>query len=303
MKKSNKILVPVDFREESIAALRFAVKIAQSINGEIVLMYIIEEQGFFTNMILTDEQREMINKSAADKLSALVKEEKSLEKIHVETIVRKGKVYTQIVETGLEINARFIIMGRTDSSDWKKNFTGTNTLHIIRESRIPVITVRNDKHLSDDYILLPLDLRKSIKEKVGKAIEIARLLKAQIKILTVLSTDLISIELKVNERLYELQQIFKKFDVECTTHIIESREDIYKIINEYAAEIGVDIIMIMTQQELDFHEFIVGTTAQEIINNAELPVISIIPNIELEEEIDLPFIKHLIDPLDVYKTY
>ena len=62
------------------------------------------------------------------------------------------------------------------------------------------------------------------------------------------------------------------------------------------------MVMIMTQQELDFHDYIIGTIAQEIINNSELPVISIIPNIEIEEEIDLPFIKHLIDPLGVYKT-
>lgn len=302
MNKTNNILVPVDFREESLAAMQFAVKIAQSIGGKIGLLYIIEEQGFFTNMVLSEEQRNMIHKNAVDKLTALAKDEKSLAKIPVETIVKKGKVYTQIVETGIEINAKFIIMGRTDSSDWKKNFTGTNTLHIIRESKIPVITVRNDKHLSDDHILLPLDLRKSVKEKVGKAIEIAHLLKARISILTVLSTDLISIELKVNSRLSELKKIFNKFNIDCTTNLIESKEDIYKIINSYSKEINADVVMIMTQQELDFHDYIIGTTAQEIINNSELPVISIIPNIEIEEEIDLPFIKHLIDPLGVYKT-
>ncbi|UCH15157.1 MAG: universal stress protein [Bacteroidales bacterium] len=302
MTKTNNILVPVDFREESLSALRFAVKIAQSIEGKIVMLYVIEEQGFFTNIVLSEEQREMIHKSAADKLKALKKEEKSLEKIPVETVVKKGKVYSQIVDTSIEINAKLIIMGRTDSSDWKKNFTGTNTLHIIRESEIPVITVRNDRHLLDDHILLPLNLRSSIKEKVGKAIEVAHLLKARISILTVLDTDLVSIELKVNNRLYELKKIFNKYNIECTTNLIESREDISKIINSYSKEINADIIMIMTQQELDFHDYIIGTTAQEIINNSELPVISIIPNTEIEEEIDMSFIKHLVDPLGVYKT-
>ena len=62
------------------------------------------------------------------------------------------------------------------------------------------------------------------------------------------------------------------------------------------------MIMIMTQQELDFHEYIIGTIAQEIINNSELPVISIIPSVKIEEEIDMSFIKHLVDPLGVYKT-
>jgi len=140
MKHTNKILVPVDFRKESQAALQFAVKVARSIQGEIVLLYVIEEQGFFTNMVLSEEQRSMIHQNAVDKLTALLKEEKSLARVSAETIVKEGKVYTRIVETGIEINAKFIIMGRTDSSDWKKNFTGTNTLHIIRESKIPVIT-------------------------------------------------------------------------------------------------------------------------------------------------------------------
>ncbi len=302
MNKTSNILVPVDFREESLAALQFAVKIARSIKGRIVLLYVLEEQGFFTNIVLSEEQRDMIYKSAVDKLKALTREEKSLANIPVDTVVRKGKVYSQIVDTGIEINAKLIIMGRTDSSDWKKNFTGTNTLHIIRESKIPVITVRNNRHLLDDHILLPLDLRKSVREKVGKAIEIAHLLNARISILTILSTDLISIELKVNSRLAELKKIFNKFKIDCTTNLIESGEDISKIINSHSKEIGADMIMIMTQQELDFHDYIIGTTAQEIINNAELPVISIIPHIEIEEEIDMSFIKHLVDPLGIYKT-
>ncbi len=302
MKQANKILVPVDFREESLAALKFAVKIARSVDAKIVMLYVIEEQGFFTNMILSEEQCKMIHDNAVDKLKALAGDEKFLAGISAETVVKEGKVYTKIVDTAIEINAKFIIMGRTDSSDWKKNITGTNTLHIIRESRIPVITVRNDTDLMTDHILLPLDLIKSIKGKVGKAIEIARLFKARISILAVLSTDLISIELKVNRRLYELKQIFNKFSIKCETNIIESKENINKIINNHSKEIGADMIMIMTQQELDFHEYIIGTTAQEIINNAELPVISIIPHVEIEEGIDMSFIKHLIDPLGVFNT-
>ena len=302
MKHTNKILVPVDFKKESLAALKFAVKVARSIEAKIVMLYVIEEQGFFTNLVLSEEQRSMIHQNAVDKLTALSKEEKSLAKVSVKIIVKEGKVYTRIVETGLEINAKFIIMGRTDSSDWKKNLTGTNTLHIIRESKIPVITVRNDKHLSDNHILLPLNLRKSVKEKVTKAIEIAHLLNAKISLLTVLSTDLISVELKVNERLYELKQIFEKYDIECVTNLIESKEDIFKVINNYAKEIAAEMVMIMTQHELDFHDYIIGTNAQEIINKSELPVISIIPNTIIEEEIDMSFFKHLFDPLEVYKT-
>jgi len=44
-----------------------------------------------------------------------------------------------------------------------------------------------------------------------------------------------------------------------------------------AKRIEADLIMIMTQQEVGFTDLFISSAAQEIINNSEIPVLSIRP--------------------------
>jgi nucleotide-binding universal stress UspA family protein len=47
---------------------------------------------------------------------------------------------------------------------------------------------------------------------------------------------------------------------------------------EYGQKIEADLIMIMTQQETDIKAFFIGSNAREVINNSDIPVLSIQPN-------------------------
>jgi nucleotide-binding universal stress UspA family protein len=46
---------------------------------------------------------------------------------------------------------------------------------------------------------------------------------------------------------------------------------------KYADKVNADLIIIMTQQELEFTDFFIGTASAYIINNSEIPVCSIRP--------------------------
>ena len=46
---------------------------------------------------------------------------------------------------------------------------------------------------------------------------------------------------------------------------------------DYGKEVNAGCIMIMTQQETDITEMFIGSYAQAIINNSEIPVLSVVP--------------------------
>ena len=46
---------------------------------------------------------------------------------------------------------------------------------------------------------------------------------------------------------------------------------------QFCYDISADLIMIMTQQEAGIKKFFLGSLASEIVNKAELPVLSINP--------------------------
>ncbi len=301
--EKNKILVPVDFLQQSLYALEYAVKIAKSIQAKISCLYVIEEPGYITSFHLSKEVQDKIRRDAEVKLAEAANRVLKLENISFEIIVAKGKVYRKIIETSNRLNAQFIIMGKSGSSDSNNSRTGTNTNHVIGISNIPVITIRNNKHVSDNHFLLPLDLTKPVRTKMEKAIEIADQLNARITVLTVFQKDWIEVKSKFQKKLNEIQTIIENQNLACNTELIETSQPIDTVINKYATKIGAGLIFLMTHQESESTEYFIGSTAKEVICKSELPLLSVIPCIERNEQPDF-VMKGLSHPISPYsKNY
>lgn len=304
MNEQPTILVPVDYRPQSMAAYEYAKIVAKATNCSLTLLYVIEEQGFFTKKILNKEQRAEIIHQAESSLNDMIRSDKDLQTKNIKVIpkIKKGKVYQRIIKTASDIKPQLIIMGRTDASDFRKNITGTNTHHIVSEANTPVITIKGtDEITTTNHILLPLDLSHPAKEKIAKAIEMAEFLEAKVCVLAVLQSTWLSKKIKYKKILADIKRIFEKYDIECSTHLkITKKSSISKIINNFAVEIKADMIMLMTQQEMNIHKYFIGSTAQEIINESDLPVLTIIPHPELKIDIKHHLFKAMLDPMRVF---
>lgn len=304
MNEQPTILVPIDYRPQSMAAYEYAKIVAEATNCSLTLLYVIEEQGFFTKKILDKEQKAEIIHQAEASLNELINKDDDLKNKNIKVIpkIKKGKVYKRIIKTASDIKPRLIIMGRTDASDFKKNITGTNTHHIVSEANTPVITIKGAEEITTtNHILLPLDLTHPVKEKIAKAIEMAEFLNAKVCVLAVLQSTWLSKKIKFRKILADIKRIFEKYNIDCSTHLkITKKSPISEIINNFALEIKVDMIMLMTQQEMNIHKYFIGSTAQEIINESDLPVLTIIPHPELKIDTRHHMFKAMLDPMRVF---
>ena len=301
--KKPTILVPLDYYPQSMAAYNYSKILAQATNCSLTILYIIEEPGFFAKNFLGKEQRAEIIHQAEDKLRELIENDPDLreKKIEAYPVIRKGNVYKKIINLARDIKPKLIIMGRTDSSNFKKNLTGTNTQHIVSEAQTPVITIKGSHEITtNNHILLPLDLTHPVKKKIAKAIEIAEYLNARVSVLSVLQSNWLSKKIKFQKILEEIKKIFSIYKISCEVNLMTARnESEIQIINQYALEIGADLIMMMTHQEMDIHHYFIGSTAKKIIDESELPVLSIIPDPELNLNIKHYLFKEIVDPLQV----
>jgi nucleotide-binding universal stress UspA family protein len=273
------ILVAFDFKPESEAALVYALGVREKLDATVHVLYILEDESPFLRMVITNEQRKLMKRGADEKLKKMIHERTQGNYPGIKTIIKQGKVYQMILETAKEIAVDFIIMGRTDSIDMVKNFLGTNTLHLVRESAIPVITLKKPaKEACCKHFLLPLDLTKQTLKQVSRAINGAKILEASITLVTVLSENLVSLKIKFSTRLREIADIINSFNIKCDYKLIIDTKPVWsKLLNKLAKENNADIVAIMTQQELNFTEYFIGSTAQEIIDNSDLPVLSLTP--------------------------
>jgi len=298
-----KLLVAIDFKEESINALKYAINLAKQVNAKVYCLYVVEETGFITSLFITEETAAKIKDEATNRLKELVYPVFEGTGVECEVVVRKGKAFTEIVKTAKDFSVNFIVMGRKNRIDFTKNVIGSNTNHIISASRIPVITINNNNsYLFGSHVLLPLDLSQPIAAKVGNAIYLAKLLGAKITVMSVISDEFAFLKTKYKRRMELIKTEFKKHEISCNTHLVESSAKPDVEINNYTKEVDADIIMIMTQKELDLYDFFIGSTAQNIITNARIPVISTIPSSELDLGGGVSTLKQFFDPLNIFRA-
>ncbi len=282
------ILVPVDFSEISMRALRQAYSLASALEKDFHLIHVIEDTaGWFS--FFSREQQEMAESKILQQLEELKQraEKQSGRKASFE--IMRGKPYIRILEKAKEMNAAFIVMGNRGeiTSSTEKNYVGNNASKVARGASCPVVTV-NTKVTCNNLrtILLPLDLTRETRQKVTQAIDLAKRFNARIKVMSALWSKndpvVISDLNLVNDQVVDF---IHQEGIECTGEIVESSHDARSavpIILKYADDQGdIDMILIMTQPELGVLDFFISSNALEMLKKSHYPVMSIQPK-ELE---------------------
>ncbi len=291
MSEHNRILVPVDYSPQSLIALEQAANLAKVFNAELTILKIAETSSmtsFFSSKHM-DEFTTALEVQLKDFTADQVKKYG----VAMTPVLKKGKVYDEVVETAVEIKATFIVMGTSGSESGMKRFIGSNALRVVRESKIPVITIKGQHHRKGcQNIILPLDLTKETKEKVGKAIEFAKIFGSTIRVVSVLFTSDEFIVNRLTRQLDQVKKFIEKSAVECSAEIIKSTkgsESLAEVIIDYGNKAKGDLIIIMTQQENDYTEYFIGSSAQGIINHSDIPVLSIIPSPSKDTSVFTPY--------------
>ena len=259
---TNCILAPLDFSEQSLIALGQSYNLAKFTNSKLVLLHVLTDKSDKDISTMLQKRAEKVRAEAG---------------VEVEVRIEKGDIFKKILEVSNEIKPLFIILGLNSSIGLDK-IVGHNAFRLVRESKFPVITIRGKQHkMGCENILLPLDLTKETREKVGKAIELAKFFGATIRVLCIFSHKQRSMENKLISYSHQVRNFIKEKGVHCTIKTIEW-DDAAKIVIDYAQKNDTDLIMIMTKEELSVKEFFIGTVAQRIVNTSEIPVLSIRPS-------------------------
>ncbi len=276
----NKIVVPVDFGEQAQIAIEQAAHLAKMISAELTLVYVMESGGFLSRFVSKGQDEEM-RKEIDSKLDELIDKVQKDHGVKCDRVIAHGSVYDKVAEVADMLSAKFIVMGTHGSTGARKRFIGSNTLRIVRESKVPVITIKGKHHRDGcKNIVVPLDLTKETREKVNKAMEFAKMYGADIRIVSVLFTTDEFIVNRLTRQLSQVKAYVEKHSTRCTAEIIKGikgEESLGQIIVDYANKVEGDLLLIMTQQEQDITDLFIGSAAQEIINKSDIPVLSIVP--------------------------
>ena len=71
-------------------------------------------------------------------------------------------------------------------------------------------------------------------------------------------------------------KMIKENGINCTVKTLKGK-DITKMVLDYGEEVNADLILVMSKAELSIKEFFIGTVAQRLINESDIPVLSYRP--------------------------
>ena len=278
MKKT--ILIPIDFSEQSLIGLEQTYNLAKLFEASITLLHVIRTHGPIWRFFSQKEKDDTVTRMEENLRKIADKAEKE-HNININTIVEKGKVVETIFKIAKIIKPTMISVGTSSGGNIGKKIIGSNALSLIKQSACPVITFKGNEHREGcENIVLPLDTKKETKDKVEITKKIAKFFKSKIFVVTIVTTNDQTVIDKAETQLLQVKKDIIIDDIECEIKIIKSEKNLdimaHKLIS-YAYNIDADLIAIMTQQETNFQEFLLGTLAKQIIFASDIPVISINP--------------------------
>jgi universal stress protein A len=144
-----KILAPTDFSPASEKALKYALRFAEELGSEIVLLHILEQAGMpltFEGLSIPAPVAETESAGAEQSLKALAARARGRGVIRVTTAFRGGFASHEIVEAAKELDVDLIVMATHGYTGWKHFCIGSTAERVVRAAPCPVLVVREKEH-------------------------------------------------------------------------------------------------------------------------------------------------------------
>ncbi len=273
------IIVPIDFSEDALNALEYAIEMANNLQANIRMMFVKKSEKF-EMPIYSKEYDNKVEYTVQGYFEKLIEKYASSYKVKngiFDYKIRQGVVYKEIVNQAKYSDAYCIVMGSHGASGFEEFFVGSNAFKVVSNATCPVVTLRNQfKAKKIENILMPIDSSKETRNKIALVVEIAKLHQAKIHILGVYESEQRSIVEKVERYVNLTEKYVKEQGLEACTTIIqgENNTDTTLAYTEYN---NIDIIAIMREQVESMFSILFSSYAQQMINKSVVPVMSV-PN-------------------------
>jgi nucleotide-binding universal stress UspA family protein len=266
------IIVPIDFSIESLNGLKMAILFSKKTQVNIQMVYVIQKTAESEKSAVEAEQ-----KKAVDNFEQIIKDftPQLGTNSTLDFVVKKGRVYQEIVNQAELFSDSIITASTHGASGFQEFFIGSNAFRIISATDRPVITLRKNACPDDiKRIILPINLSVDSRQKVPFTAELAQLFDAEIHVVGIYKSKS---ERDIRKLRSYISQVVGYIEgkVHCESNEVFGTNATELLIN-YANAVKADLISITTEQSLGL-SFIIGNTAHQILNKAEIPILCLTP--------------------------
>jgi nucleotide-binding universal stress UspA family protein len=295
-----KILWPTDGSKESEESLKSALYIAGKYGSEIECLHVSDMQIPLTDLYPTYETAivDVILKTEAKFKNEFERLGEENPEVRFSSKIVRGSAVDWIIESAQADGADLIVMGKKGHGLIGSALLGSNTLKVLRNSPVPVLSVKpqhNEKEFDIKKILVPLDIADTAESSLSYSMGLAAKLGASIMVVYVFWIDANVYEIspqlvdeltvhsstELNRRVDEIKKEFSKANpgsagVEIETAVLTGASPALTI-TEYSEDNGLDLITVSTHGRKGIERLLLGSETEKIIREAHCPVLALKP--------------------------
>jgi nucleotide-binding universal stress UspA family protein len=263
-------IVPVDFSTDSLKGLDMAILFAKKQTTNIQLVYVQKSSSDYRPGTLEEEHRyaEMEFKKILDKYEKELKFDSK-----IKFIIKKGKIYEEIVEQAESYKESVISASTHGASGFEEFFIGSNAFKIITASSNPVFTLRKKAPKQIKKIVVPLKMHVDTRQKVPVAAEIAEIFGAEIHLITINNSKSQKTTARLNAYLAQSSDYLNRRQIDFVTKKLNG-DSLVAQVNNYVSAVDADLVTIMTGEGGTWSALL-GMYAQQMLYRSNIPVLSV----------------------------
>ncbi len=279
-----RILVPVDFSQQSENALAVALKIAKKTNASLLLLHVVEAP--------INPQVNMMGDAGMIAIapeSIIPEQQMKHSEIHLNDIKAKYARSGVDIEVKVELDLEsgfsgidnvisehrdidLVIMGSKGASGFKEILIGSNTGKVVKRAHVPVLVVKDD-HLEGylNKVVFPTDFDAQNPKLIKAIVKMVALFGAELHLLYVNSP----LQFHSTDKINELKKAF------VAEHHIHNAH--FAIVNDFSEEKGIfyyvkevnaDLIIMPTHGKTGLEAFFSGSVTADVVNHSPVSVLT-----------------------------
>ncbi len=294
---SHNIIVPINFSEDSNNSIEEAVFLANKLNSKIHLINIIEITDWWNNLILSKDVKNKLLSLSEEKLQNIASK---YQDVVFETKVLFGRIHEQILSYSESVHAGLIVLCDKHRKDKENKILGSIVTHVITESKIPVITIKDKIDSAITNIVVPIDLSDDTDTQIRSAIAFNKDCDATLHFVSVLFQSYRNKNRRIRSKAKHLERKLNDLGIKYTMNLVKKKKAYaYQDILDFSEKNNADLIIIMTHKERYNFDNYIGAFAHRIINYSKVPIMTITSQAANAESGS--FINPMIDPLGLFE--
>lgn len=268
-----RIIVPVDFSEQSEFALKVAVSLAKKYDSQIFALHMLElTQGVFSSPEGPYIDQSLFFLELAKKRFNTFLDKPYLKGIAITPIIKHFKVFSEVNEVAEKHGADLVVIGSHGAEGLKEIFLGSNAQKVVRHSNVPVLVVKNEMpDFNVENFVFASDFKEDDLVSLLKAKDFAKKLIAKLHLVYINTpADNFLSQADAQKRIDSfLQKAGAKDKV-----TIYNDYSIEEGILNYGKSVHADLLGIPTHGRKGVSHFFMGSIGEDIVNHSNIPVVT-----------------------------